>query len=142
MASPAVIEDLTARSFRPLTEAEETVGSTLLEDAWTLIVSQRPRAETRVDSGDYGFRNLVVQVQCAMVLRVLRNPDGKLEEQIDDYRYRRDSATSTGVLYLTDAELALLGAGDSGSDGAWTIRSTADQRAGWWASPDTWVPSA
>lgn len=141
MASPAVIEDLTARSFRPLTEAEQTVGVTLLEDAWTLIVSQRPHAEDRVVD-DYGFRSLVIQVQCAMVLRVLRNPDGKLEEQIDDYRYRRDSATSTGVLYLTDAELALLGAGDAGSDGAWTIRSTADPRAGWWATPDTWVPYA
>lgn len=142
MASPAVIEDLTARSFRPLTDAEQTVGVTLLDDAWTLIVSQRPQAEVRVDSGDYGFRSLVIQVQCAMVLRVLRNPDGKLEEQIDDYRWRRDSVTSSGALYLTDAELALLGAGDSGSDGAWTIRSTADPRSGWWATTDTWVPYA
>jgi hypothetical protein len=57
-----------------------------------------------------------------MVLRVLSNPDGKLEEEGDDYRYRLDAARSTGALYVSDAELALLGAGDDQSDGAFTIK--------------------
>ncbi len=139
MPNPATLQDLKDRSLRPLTPAEETVGDTLLEDAWSLIVSQRPHVESKANA-DSAFRSLVVQIECAMVLRVLRNPDGKLEEQIDDYRWRRDSATSSGALYLTDAELALLGTSESGSDGAFTIRPKIDPRAGYWLHPDTWVP--
>ena len=41
-----------------------------------------------------------------MALRVLRNPDGKVEESIDDYRYRRDALLASGVLHVTDDELA------------------------------------
>jgi hypothetical protein len=141
MPGPATVDDLKNRSLRPLTPAEETVGGVLVDDAWTVILSQRPSVADRVATDD-AFRALVVQVQCAMVLRVLRNPDGKLEEQIDDYRWRRDTATSTGALYLTDAELALLGSGEGTSDGAWTIRSTPDYRRGYWLHPDAWVPYA
>jgi hypothetical protein len=139
MPSPAVLQDLTDRSLRPLSDQEQTVGGVLLEDAWNLILSQRPSAADRIT--DAAFRALVVQVQCAAVLRVLRNPEGKLEEQIDDYRYRLDSATSTGALYLTDAELALLGAGDGQSDGAWSIYGSRQPAVGWWETPDRWVPS-
>lgn len=141
MPSPAVLQDLTNRSLRPLSDQEQSVGETLLGDAWSVILSQRPHVADRIMT-DAEFRSVVVQVQVAMVLRVLRNPDGKLEEQIDDYRYRRDSATSTGALYLTDAELALLGNGDGQSDGAWTINGARPVRYGWWVRPDLWVPDA
>ena len=141
MAGPATILDLKARSFRPLSEQEETVGGILLGDAWELITSQIPRVEGR-STTDAKFAALVKQVQCAMVLRVIKNPDGLLSEQIDDYQYRRDSAISAGALYLSDDERALLGAGDGESDGAWTIRSRARGRGpGWWEHPDTWVPA-
>lgn len=139
MTGPATITDLTARSFRPLTAQEEQVGAVLLEDAWNLILRYRPNAEEKLT--DPAFRTLVVQVQCAMVLRVVKNPDGLLSEQIDDYTYRRDSAVSDGSLYISDAELALLGSADSGSDGAWTINTRPKGRgAGYWSGPDTWVP--
>lgn len=39
------------------------------------------------------------------VRRVLRNPDGLLQEQIDDYTWRRDSAVSAGSLYIDPADL-------------------------------------
>lgn len=139
MPSPAVLQDLIDRSLRPLSTQEQTVGAVLLSDAWGVILSARPHVEDRATT-DAAYRSLVVQIQCAMVLRVLRNPDGKLEEQIDDYRWRRDSATSTGALYLTDAELALLGAGDGQSDGAWTIRARRSTADGYWLHPDVWVP--
>ena len=44
MPSPATITDLIDRSFRPLTDAEQEVGETLLEDAWGLILMHRPHA--------------------------------------------------------------------------------------------------
>ena len=117
------------------------MGGVLLGDSWELITSQLTHAEGRVAT-DAKYASLVVQVQCAMVLRVIKNPDGLLSEQIDDYTYRRDSALSAGSLYLSDAERALLGTGDGQSDGAWTIRSHATGRgAGWWNYPDQWVPA-
>ncbi|MEW2011423.1 Gp19/Gp15/Gp42 family protein [Microbacterium sp. NPDC078814] len=139
MASPATITDLTERSFRPLTEAEKQVGSVLLEDAWNLILTHRPHVADRIT--EPAFRALVVQVQCAMVLRVVKNPDGYLSEQIDDYQYRRDAAVSAGALYVSDAELALLGNAPGAAEGAWTINTRPIGRGpGYWATTDTWVP--
>ena len=122
--SPATTNDLSARSLRTLSSQEILVGAALLDDAWSIIVAQRPSVSARLDvsPSNPSFTSLVVQVQCAMVLRVLSNPDGKLEEQVDDYRYRLDAARSTGALYVTEAELSWLSAGDGSSDDAFTIR--------------------
>lgn len=142
--NPATGADLAARSLRTLTAQELEVGTQLLEDAWTIISSTRPKIEARMEATTteaVRLRSLVVQIECAMVLRVLNNPDGKLQEQIDDYSWRRDSAVSTGLLYLSDAELALIGAGDTVSEGAFTIRPGGlYSGAGYWASTDVWVP--
>lgn len=139
MSGPATITDLTERSFRPLSEAERQVGSVMLDDAWSLILTHRPHAADRI--AEDAYRALVVQIQCAMVLRVIKNPDGYLSEQIDDYQYRRDSAVSAGNLYVSDAELALLGSAAGGSEGAWTINTRPIGRGpGYWATTDTWVP--
>jgi hypothetical protein len=133
--NPATSSDLVARSLRPLTPQEIVWGETRLGDAFGQLVAARPSIATRLDAGDLPFKALVIQVLCAMVLRVLSNPNGKLEESIDDYRYRLDAAVSTGSLYATDAEIALLSAGDGASDGAFTIRPYG---AGV-SRPDTWV---
>lgn len=139
MPGPATLSDLTARSFRPLTPQEQSVATVLLEDAWDLIVSSVADASDKV-AADAAYSGLVVQVQCAMVLRVVKNPDGLLSEQIDDYEYRRDSALSTGALYLSGDERALLASGAGQSDGAWSIRARAPYGRGYWASTDLWVP--
>ena len=122
--SPAIATDLSNRSLRTLSGQEVTVGGVLLADAFNILVQRVPSVATRLDAVtvDAVFRALVVQIECAMVLRVLNNPDGKLEEHGDDYGYRRDAALSTGALYLSDAEADLLGIGDSVSSGAFTIR--------------------
>lgn len=142
--NPATGADLEARSLRTLTPQELAVGTQLLDDAWAIITSARPWVADVVDDptpAGVRLRSLVVQIACAMVLRVINNPDGKLQEQIDDYSWRRDAAVSTGSLYLSDAESALIGPGASGSDGAFTIRPAGLQYgAGYWASTDLWVP--
>lgn len=140
MTGPATTDDLQARSFRTLSANELEVGGTLLDDAYNIILVRVPSTADRLL--DAAFGAVVVQVQCAMVLRVLRNPDGKLEESVDDYRYRLDQAVSTGALYLSDAEAALLGAGDGASDGAWTINGGRARSTGWWTRPDVWTTDA
>lgn len=137
--SPASVTDLTGRSLRTLSTVEQAVGTTLLGDAWGILLTNRPTIAARLDAipTDTAFRSLVVQVQCAMVLRVLYNPEGKLEEQGDDYRYRLDAARSTGALYASDAELNLLGLGDGASENAFTIKP-----AGWTIDPYASFPTS
>lgn len=108
MANPVNTTDIEAR-WRPLTSSEATVAQSLLDDAWAIVTARVPDLETRliavppeVDSG------LVVSVVAAMVLRVLKNPAGILSQSIDDFSYTRDRAISSGALYLSDDELALL----------------------------------
>lgn len=140
--NPAQKTDLQARSFRTLSPAELDVGETLLGDAWAIVLAAKPSVADRLDASppDLVFRSLVVQTLCAMVLRVLSNPDGKLEESQDDYRYRLDAAVSSGALYLSDAELARLSEGDGEPDGAWTIGPSFSSVGRRWLTPDTWEP--
>jgi hypothetical protein len=105
MANPATIPDLEDR-WRPLSTDQETANATaLLADAWAMLLMRRPTLEADITAATVTTAN-VVRVVCAMVLRVLRNPDGLLEESLDDYRYRRDSAISAGALYVSSDELA------------------------------------
>jgi hypothetical protein len=136
--SPAVLADLVTRSLRPLTDVEQAWASTRLEDAYTQLVALRPTVDARLSSATVtdAFVRLVIQVQCAMVLRVLNNPDGVLEETGDDYTRRLDASVSTGALYATDAELQLLSTFDPTGDTAFSIRSKRDARSG--IAPDPW----
>lgn len=106
MANPVQIADLEAR-WRPLTAAEATVAASLLEDAWQILLARVPLMQSRMDATTLDPA-LVVAVESAMVLRVLRNPDGKRQESIDDYSWTRDNAVSAGLLYVTDDEAVLL----------------------------------
>jgi hypothetical protein len=138
MASPAIQTDLQNRSLRTLTSQELSVGATLLGDAWSILTTRLPTLEARV-ADNTNLRSVAIQVQCAMVLRLLNNPDGKLSETIDDYTYRLDAAVSTGALYVSDAEVALL-ADTATSGGAFSIKpSNPGVGPGYWADTTTWV---
>lgn len=140
--NPATSTDLQNRSLRTLSAQEIAVGSTLLGDAWAILTTRIPGLSARLDADAGGLESVTVQVLCAMVLRVLNNPDGKFKEQIDDYSYQLDSAVSTGSLYLSDAEFGLLtDLADGISDGAWTIKPAGAYRGpGYWSDTTTWVP--
>jgi hypothetical protein len=103
MANPATVADIEAR-WRPLTAQETTNADALLDDAWALLLTRRPSLEADITAGTVTATN-VIRVEVAMILRVLRNPDGKVSERIDDYSYTRDPAVATGGLYVSDDEL-------------------------------------
>ncbi len=104
MANPAIVADIEAR-WRPLDAQETTNAEAFLGDAWALLLSRRPNLEADITAATVSTDN-VVRVVVAMVLRILKNPDGKLEESIDDYRYRRDALVASGTLHVTSDELA------------------------------------
>jgi hypothetical protein len=138
--SQATQADLTSRSLRPLTPVELAWGTVRLRDAFTQIVATIPSVATRLDTGliTDPLNQLVIQVQCSMVLRVLANPDGMLEESINggDYTRRLDAAISAGALYLSDQERGLLAGSVGSSQGAFTIRPYGTPDRAW---PQTWI---
>jgi hypothetical protein len=104
MANPAVVADVAAR-WRPLTTQETTNATAFLGDAWALLLSRRPTLEADITAGTVTTAN-VVRVVVAMVLRILRNPDGWDQESIDDWSGRRNALIADGVLRVTPDELA------------------------------------
>ncbi|MET9479875.1 hypothetical protein [Streptomyces sp. NPDC006638] len=93
----ATLDDLANRIGRELTPEEVRRATAWLDDATALILKPFPQyaaAPTAISK----------KVCCAMVLRVLNNPEGKRQEQIDDYSYTIDSSRSRGEVYLSEDE--------------------------------------
>ena len=118
MAALATVADVEAR-WRSLSASEETVATALLDDASAIVRSRVSDVDDRIADSDV-YEALVVGIVAGMVLRVIRNPEGKRSETIDDYSYTRDDATKSGLLYLSDEEAALLGGGTT-TTAAFTI---------------------
>jgi hypothetical protein len=135
----ANVDDVAVRLGRPITDSNEVAQvNAWLEDTEALIRARIPDLDELVASGALD-EDLVVLVECNAVVRKIKNPDGKLNEKIDDYSYALTDEAARGDLFLTDAEWALLEPG--GGHGAWTIRPAgALARNGWWLHPDVWVP--
>jgi hypothetical protein len=104
MANPATIADIEAR-WRPLSDQETTNANAFLGDAWALLLSRRPNLEDDIAAGTVTSAN-VIRVVCAMVLRILKNPDAWDQETIDDWSGRRNALTADGILRVTPDELA------------------------------------
>lgn len=120
MTAFATAADVVGR-WRPLTAAEEAQAEVLLDDASDLIRFRVPDVDARIAAGDLPA-TIAKQVAVAMVKRVMKNPNGLISEQIDDYSYRRADGGPNGELELTDDEESML----SGQPvGAFTIRAPA-----------------
>lgn len=102
MDTPATTQDVVNR-WRPLSPGEELIAKTLLDDAWADVTTQVPSVPARAEANQT-FKRVVVSILVAMVLRVLKNPDGIRQMSIDDYQVTIDSTRSTGALYLADDE--------------------------------------
>lgn len=103
MPNPATTADVEAR-WRPLSTQETTNAETFLEDAWRMLRRRHATLEDDVLTDD-DLSAETVRVMVTAVLRVMKNPDGKRQESIDDYSWTRDQALSAGLLYFTDDEL-------------------------------------
>jgi len=127
--SAATVADVVDR-WRPLSDIEEIRALALLGDAWELLKLKVTDLQLRINATTLST-GLVVMVQTAMVIRVLRNPEGKRQEAIEDYSYTMHDDSASGLLTITADELALLAPAFAGAAGAFTITP--------YFSP-TWVP--
>ena len=120
MANPATVADIETR-WRPLSAEEIVVAATLLDDAWSILQNRSTTIVTRLAATPVGVDiNLVKMVLTAMVLRVLRNPEGKTQESIEDYSYSVNDRVAAGWLYVSADELTQL-APTASSNTAFTI---------------------
>lgn len=106
-ASPATTLDL-IRRWRPLSDQEDINGAVFISDAWRMLRRKMTRLGVDIEAliaTDDDLKGDVVRVICAAVLRVMKNPEGKRSESIDDYTWVRDQAVSAGLLYFSDDEL-------------------------------------
>lgn len=113
MAWPTVTKEAIESRWRVLTAAELTIVGQRIQDAEAELQYQlRLRGLTEAPTGDAMWDTIYVATVAEMVRRVLLNPEGWLQESeaIDDYRRdrRRDSAVSTGLMYVSDAEIVKL----------------------------------
>lgn len=133
MTNPATPADVAAR-WRPLTDAESTVAATLLEDAWRMLGRDyKAAAGSTLDDAMTADPNLtpeVVRILANAVMRVLKNPDGLSNEQIDDYSYQRNGASSGELLIDADDLAALLGQPDTAGR-AFSVNLLSDYASRW-----------
>lgn len=122
----ATVDDV--KMFYPdLTPDQEPRATSLLRVAWLrLLVIPGLNIKRRIASGDLD-QEVVSSVQGEMVANVLKNPEGARSRNttltIDDYTETEqltiDQARSEGLLYPTDAMLAMI---RENRRGAWTVR--------------------
>lgn len=105
--NPATLSDVEDRFYRPLTDRELINAWLWLGDAWWFLTTRLPALEDNITDelvAEATARNVVV----SMVMRMLKNPEGKISESIDDYSYRRAANAASGVMSVDAAEIALL----------------------------------
>jgi hypothetical protein len=120
MTWPTVSKADIVSRFRELEADEDAVIQTMITDAQDIVDDAAEAAgvpESTTERGERAYKRIVATV----VIRVLRNPEGYLTETLDDYTYRRDSAVSAGVLYVSDAEVEQLRPVARRRRGAFTI---------------------
>lgn len=96
-----------AAAWRPLAPDESTFAEFWLEQASEMIRDEFVTVDDRITAGSLSAV-IVKGVAVAMVIRLMKNPDGmrSVQESIEDYSVTRtrDSALSAGELYMSESE--------------------------------------
>jgi hypothetical protein len=105
----AEVSDLEA-IWRPLNSAEKTVAEGLIEQASNQLRARIPKIDLILKADTTGLKaELAKAAVVNAVKRVMQNPEGWLSESeaYDDFKVdkRRDSALSTGGLYIFEGDL-------------------------------------
>ena len=108
MENPATLDDVRDYIERPLTPDEERAIPAWLGKAWRELNRVVPGISARnaLGLGDPTYLPVedIVDVLVAMVERKVRNPDGRVQWNGDDYGERLDPSLASGRIYVTEAE--------------------------------------
>lgn len=116
----ATVSDVGTRLGRTISDSAETAQVTAwLADVEGMILARIPDLADRISDGA-PTTAVVVMVEANAVIRKIKNPDGKVSEDIDDYRYRLNEDARKGELFLTAEEWGLLDPGAGA--GAFSVR--------------------
>ncbi|MDR6117268.1 hypothetical protein QE370_000452 [Aeromicrobium sp. SORGH_AS981] len=108
MSSPyAGPKDVVVR-YRALTASEAGIVPHLIEDASSQLEADVVALAERFDAGTPSFRSLVTATIAHSIIRVLRNPNGWRQFELDEGSFTRDSVLSSGLLKFEDHEIARL----------------------------------
>jgi hypothetical protein len=107
MDCPVLVTDVQDYVGRTLTVDEQARTRALLNDGWEQILARVPGVVARYTSGDLR-PGAVVAVLRRAVAAVLDNPEGFIQESIEDWAGRRDPFLGSGRLMLTDEDFAML----------------------------------
>lgn len=111
----ATLSDVQARLGRPITDqAEVDQVNAWIADTDVLIRARVPDIDERVAAGTPPATTMTMVV-ANVVIRKLKNPDGKVQEGLDDYNYRLNENARRGELFLTDEEWSLILSTPSGA---------------------------
>lgn len=104
----ATFEDVEVRFFRPLTEEEQPLVEQRLQDAENKIRRRIPDLDSKIVD-DPDFESVVIQVCCDAVIRLVRNPEGYIQETDGNYAYQLSMYNADGRLTILPEEWIDLG---------------------------------
>lgn len=99
--------DVAVRWARELSTEEEAQIDARLEDVERMIL-RKVDLDGGITDGSIDLED-VKQVESDAVLRLVRNPDGYIQETDGDYSYMLSQEAAAGKLKITDDEWASLG---------------------------------
>jgi hypothetical protein len=106
----ATVEDFTARWVGDNRPTDETLIQVLLDDAETVVVSEYPKIQDRIDDSLLPVE-LVRMVVCNMVSRVFRNPEQlvQVSNRVGPFSEAKTFVGRKDGLYMTEQEKQMLG---------------------------------
>lgn len=104
----ATFEDVAVRYFRPLDSELHPLVEIRLQDAENRIRTRVKDLDSRIMENAF-YRDVIVQVCADAVIRLIRNPEGYVQESNGDYTYMLSQALADGRLTILPEEWQSLG---------------------------------
>ncbi|MBM4592060.1 hypothetical protein GS454_01370 [Rhodococcus hoagii] len=104
----AELNDVSVRWAKDLTPEEEALVVARLADVERKILKRIPDLADKIAAGTVDVED-VKQVEADAVLRLVRNPEGYIQESDGDYSYMLSNEAAKGRLAILDEEWEQLG---------------------------------
>ena len=119
----ASFEDVQLRFFRELTPEEQPLVEQRLADAENKIRRKIKDLDTRI-LDDPAYEDLVRQICADAVIRLVRNPEGYIQETDGNYTYQLSQASADGRLTTSRARKKAGAVRGGAANARSTIRDT------------------